>query len=402
MRIVKLENLPIEWKRGGGLRKSDVISDGKNHCILYGELFTRHKNVLIDIDKLSKTNNTGTVLSKKGDILIPGTSTASKRDMILAREIDISDVSIGGDINIIRPKEYIFAPKYLPYFFSTPDAYAQLEKYITGATGIIHISNVGIKNLDIPLPSIEMQKRIVIKLDEAFEKIDRAIELTNQNILNVNNLLQAKFNEFFKESHRDKKQSFLSDVTTYISRGVSPKYIESDGVVVLNQRCIRDHEILNTEARRHDLSQKNVSCDKFIKTNDILINSTGQGTLGRTAMATSDHEGCLCDSHVTIVRPADGLFIPGYFGYLIETFEPDFIRMATGTSGQTELPRALLCQIQVSYFEDKEYQVKVYTELSRLRKNIKLIVDKYDVRIKNLSGLKQSMLNEAFSESDVK
>ena len=107
MKMVKLVNLPIKWKRGTGLRKSDLQIDGENKCVLYGELFTKHKNVLIDSEKLSRTNKVGSVQSRTGDVLVPGTSTASRRDMILAREIDEDGVFLGGDINIIKPQKRI-------------------------------------------------------------------------------------------------------------------------------------------------------------------------------------------------------------------------------------------------------------------------------------------------------
>ena len=150
MRQEQLINLPIEWKSGNGLKKSDLDDEGKYKCILYGELYTKHKNALIENRELSRTNKTGAFYSKKGDILVPGTSTASKKDMLLAREIDEDGVILGGDINVIRPKQGLFAKKYLPYFFDTFSAYDQLDRYITGATGIIHRSNTGLKKLKVP------------------------------------------------------------------------------------------------------------------------------------------------------------------------------------------------------------------------------------------------------------
>src|SRR5690606_35564486 len=111
MKVEKLDILQIEWKRGSGLRKSDLNENGKNKCILYGELYTKHKSVLIESSEISRTNKDGKVHSKKGDILVPGTSTAAKKDMLLAREIDEDGVILGGDINIIRPEQGLFAKK---------------------------------------------------------------------------------------------------------------------------------------------------------------------------------------------------------------------------------------------------------------------------------------------------
>lgn len=181
-KTVKLATLPIEWKRGSGLKKSDVSNDGKNPCVLYGELFTKHKNVAIKRAQLSYTNKPGQVISKKGDVLIPATSTASRKEMILARQVDSDGIILGGDINIVRATQGVFAEKYLPYFFESLDAYKQLDRYITGSTGIIHISNSGIKNLEIPLPAIAEQEKIVAKIDELFSEIDHSQLLASNSL----------------------------------------------------------------------------------------------------------------------------------------------------------------------------------------------------------------------------
>ena len=112
--LVTLSDLSVEYLRGNGLRKTDIVKSGKYECVLYGELFTKYHDGVIDIESLSKTNIENTVKSQCGDILIPGTSTASKEVMLRAREIYKDGVEIGGDINIIRPKaKNMFYPRYV-------------------------------------------------------------------------------------------------------------------------------------------------------------------------------------------------------------------------------------------------------------------------------------------------
>lgn len=205
MKVEKLDILQIEWKRGSGLRKSDLNENGKNKCILYGELYTKHKSVLIESSEISRTNKDGKVHSKKGDILIPGTSTAAKKDMLLAREIDEDGVILGGDINIIRPEQGLFAKKYLPYYFETFTAYDQLDRYITGATGIIHISNKGLKNLKVPIPPLPEQQRIVSILDKAFAVIAKAKANAEQNLKNAKELFESYLQGVFENGNWEKK-----------------------------------------------------------------------------------------------------------------------------------------------------------------------------------------------------
>ena len=209
MRQEQLINLPIEWKRGNGLRKSDLDDEGKYKCILYGELYTKHKNALIEYRELSRTKKAGAFYSKKGDILVPATSTASKKDMLLAREIDEDGVILGGDIHVIRPKQGLFAKKYLPYFFDTFSAFDQLDRYITGATGIIHISNAGLKKLKVPLPSYQEQKRIVCILDEAFAAIAKAKVNAEQNLKNAKELFESYLQGVFEKKDEGWEETSL-------------------------------------------------------------------------------------------------------------------------------------------------------------------------------------------------
>jgi len=110
----------------------------------------------------------------------------------------------------------------------------------------------------------------------------------------------------------------LGDVCVLLNRGISPKYLEQGGVCVLNQKCIRDHRVNYEQSRRHDSITKSVSTERFIQLGDVLVNSTGTGTLGRVAQIRElPTEPTTVDSHVTIVRPKPGKFFQDFFGYML-------------------------------------------------------------------------------------
>lgn len=69
-----------------------------------------------------------------------------------------------------------------------------------------------------------------------------------------------------------------------------------------------------------------------------MINSTGDGTLGRVAQVWFAPKALTVDSHVTIVRPAreELIFYIGLWGIL---HEKEIESLHTGSTGQTELPR---------------------------------------------------------------
>lgn len=135
----------------------------------------------------------------------------------------------------------------------------------------------------------------------------------------------------------------LGDVCNLINRGISPKYLEAGGVCVLNQKCIRDHVINYGLARRHDITTKKVNAERFINVGDVLVNSTGTGTLGRVAQVReAAEEPTTVDSHVTIVRPEPNKFFQDFFGYMLIFIEDEIKAAGEGCGGQTELARSVL------------------------------------------------------------
>ena len=88
-----------------------------------------------------------------------------------------------------------------------------------------------------------------------------------------------------------------------ILRGKSPKYKADSTSVILNQKCNRTDYIDLSYAKAVDtewLEMFNKAC--LTRENDILINSTGEGTLGRASLVTKEHEGLAYDSHMILLR----------------------------------------------------------------------------------------------------
>jgi type I restriction enzyme, S subunit len=137
----------------------------------------------------------------------------------------------------------------------------------------------------------------------------------------------------------------LSESTSYLNRGVSPKYVEDGGVLVINQKCIRDFVVDLSKARRHDTLQRNIN-GREVRVGDVLVNSTGVGTLGRVAQVLTLGEAAVVDSHVTLVR-ANSALTYNYLGLAMMRMQPLIESMGEGTTGQTELSRVKLGRLQV-------------------------------------------------------
>lgn len=134
----------------------------------------------------------------------------------------------------------------------------------------------------------------------------------------------------------------LSSLCVYLNRGAAPAYTDTGGILVLNQKCVRDQRVDFTLARRTDSQRKPVAADRVVQPFDILVNSTGVGTLGRVAQVRTLPEMATVDSHVTLVRPDPRAIDPLYLGLAIRCFESEIEALGEGSTGQTELSRARL------------------------------------------------------------
>ncbi|EPM5932403.1 restriction endonuclease subunit S [Campylobacter coli] len=99
---------------------------------------------------------------------------------------------VNNHAHILKPNNEILINKFLVYFLN----YSNLEKYITGAT-VKKLNQQKLKQIEIPLPPLEEQMRIVKILDLAFEKIDTSVELLKANLANLDELAKSVLDRAF-------------------------------------------------------------------------------------------------------------------------------------------------------------------------------------------------------------
>jgi len=137
----------------------------------------------------------------------------------------------------------------------------------------------------------------------------------------------------------------LSEVTSELRRGITPKYIERGGVCVVNQRCVRNGKVSFDASRRHDDTAR-ATDGRQLEVGDVLVNSTGVGTLGRVGQVWYLPNSAVADSHVTVVRARDTIS-KIYLGQSLRSREAEIEALGEGSTGQTELSRTRLGELAV-------------------------------------------------------
>lgn len=161
----------------GNLAKDDLTETGIP-CVIYGELFTTYGETISQIE--SHTYKTeGIILSKKGDLLFPSSTTVDAMSLIAPSVINMDGVILGGDMFGIHISPN-FNAQYLSYYFNHI-AKRQLAKFAKGST-IIHLHYADIEKAKLLLPSLEEQNRMakcLVTLDDKIKKERTFIDLLN-------------------------------------------------------------------------------------------------------------------------------------------------------------------------------------------------------------------------------
>ena len=194
------------------------------------------------------------------------------------------------------------------------------------------------------------------------------------------------------------KTSPLRDLVGFISKGIAPSYADEESettVRVLNQKCNRNFRITYSESRLHDLARKKVPAERFVRIDDILINSTGAGTAGRIAQICNLPCDTIVDGHMIIIRANDKVS-QKYLGYAMKAHQWEVLQLDEGSTGQTELNRErLLDEIMISYPTSFSLQEMVVKTLEGIDQKL-LINEKVN---DNLEQQAQALFQELFIEN---
>ncbi|WQZ97423.1 restriction endonuclease subunit S [Helicobacter pylori] len=138
--------------KGKGLSKSQVSSNAKHECILYGELFTHYDRVVTNIKSFTNIYD-NPILSLSNDVLMPS-SDVTPNGLATASCILKEGVILGGDILIIRPNSNLLSGCFLAYCIVC-DKNQVLSK-VVGST-VYHLYAKDLKDFEIFLPPLNEQ-----------------------------------------------------------------------------------------------------------------------------------------------------------------------------------------------------------------------------------------------------
>ena len=178
-----------DFYTGNGLSWNDISENGKQECILYGNLYTDYGMITDTVVYRTDAEIKTPVYSEFGDVLIPASDT-TPTGLARATSIEKSGVLLGGDINIVRPKNGING-SCLSLAINANKG--ELIKLIKGTT-VRHIHNSEIQGVAVALPTDLREQETIT---DYFKNLDRLITLHQRELEKLKNLKKACLEKMF-------------------------------------------------------------------------------------------------------------------------------------------------------------------------------------------------------------
>jgi type I restriction enzyme, S subunit len=293
---------------------------------------------------------------KKGDLLISAVGNRSGICYCIKEEYDF----YFKDGNLIWLKNFNdkLTSEYLAYLLNSEHGQGMINNIFIGAAQKA-LTIDAIKKIKLNLPPLTIQKRIASILsayDDLIENNLKRIKLLEEIAKRTYEEWFVKFRVNGEELSIDEatglpvgwKQITVNDYVEVIGKGPALNYdFQGQKYPVINQSCIRNGEIeLEKVLYAQELNANKEYC--YLKTNDILINSMGQGTLGRVSKNVSiRNERFIIHNCITFLRAKKELSQFQLY-YFISSKQSYFISVSQGSTGQTTLKQSLVGDLEIN------------------------------------------------------
>ena len=290
------------------------------------------------------------------------------------------------NIALLHPNNRVI-PKYLYYAVNNRIFYGNANNIANGsAQKLIPLSKLA--GMEISVPPIERQETIV----NILSAYDDLIENNQKQIKLLEEAAQRLYKEWFIDlrfpGHENVKivdgvpegweRMVLSEVTSILKRGISPKYSDNGKYSVINQKCIRSSIMDISESRRQE---KEYVPTLNLQDSDTVICSTGTGTLGRVGRVYGDYPNTTFDSHVTLVRAKEN---PNYIYHVVKSQQEYLMGMGRGSTNQQELYRdvierlVVLCPSQDILLKAERVLNAIHCKIKKIYLQNNLLVESRD------------------------
>lgn len=261
-----------------------------------------------------------TKIAEKDDILL------SVRAPVGPTNLAPCKVCIGRGLTAIRPSEVLLT-RYVLLFFRYFEA--QLASKGTGTTFKAITQDV-VKNLEIPIPPLPEQERIVARIEELFSQLDAGVETLKKTKAQLAVYRQAVLKEAFSCCAEKKPIREMSSVVTSGSRGWAKYYCDNGAKFIRIGNLTRNKIYIDLDDIQHvQLPDKAEGTRTKLAPNDVLVSITAD--LGSIGLVPNGIGEAYVNQHIAMIRFNNQMQGEFYAWYLRSEYgQQDLLRNKRG------------------------------------------------------------------------
>ena len=313
------------------------------------------------------------------------------------------ECAIGRSVAAIRPDKNKLNQFFLHYFLQ--GKVYEMRSASQGAAQTV-ISKVMIGNIEIPLPPLPEQERIVAILDEAFAVIATATANAEKNLANARELFDAFLLENLDPQANHWPRHTLGEL---IERGWIVHHMDGnhggdyprkhefidEGIPYISAKCIVGDSVEMSKAKYLSPDRAAQLRKGFAQDGDVLF--AHNATVGPVAILNTSCQNVILGTSLTYYRCDAEFICPQYLAHYMRS--SDFVRqyelvMRQSTRNQVPITKQ---RTFTHVIPPIEIQREIAATLDDVKSQIELLVSVYTVKSNALAELKQSILHKAFT-----
>ncbi len=322
----------------------------------------------------------------KGTILFPksGASTFLNHRVMLAR-----DAHVSSHLATIKADGCRALDSYLLHFLTTVRAQDLIQDHKYPS-----LKRSDIQNIELPLPPLPEQKRIVAIIDEAFEGIGQAAANAEKNLANAGELFESHLNAVFTQKGEGWEEAKIGDVCSLRSGTTVSKSLERDSgdiaYLKVADMSFPGNEISVSSSSRF-LSLSAISSRSIFPVGTVIFPKRG-GAIATNKKRITAVE-IAADLNIMGVIPSERIFSKFLFFYFLQF---DLASIGSGSS-IPQINNYDIAPLTICFPKALDTQRKITEQLQSIMDETAALETIYQKKLGDLSELKQSILQRAFS-----
>ncbi len=378
---------------GGSLKKNIFKPEGYAVYEQQHAIYDQFDDIRYFIDE-KKFNEMKRFELNSGDLIMSCSGTMGKIAIVPE---NIKKGIINQALLKLTPSKKI-STVFLKLWMQSESFQESLKEY-SGGAAIQNVASVAVlKQIEIPLPTLPEQQRIVSILDEAFAAIDKAKAHAEQNIKNAKELFESYLQGVLEKKGNGWEEQKVNKIGK-AQTGTTPKTAEKenygDFIPFIKPADVDFSGIGDIRYDNEGLSEIGLKKGRKMESGSILMVCIG-ASIGKVGFAEREVSCNQQINSLTVKKEFEPKFI--YYAMTSKEFQDKVL--LEGKGAQATLPiinKSKWENLTISFPKSKENQQIIVRQLDALQAETKRLEAIYQQKLLNLEELKKSILQKAFA-----